>query len=656
MQLTVGVVFTPLVGAIVAGLLGKQLGRRGTHMLTTLGVAIAFVLASYLAYLVFSQNLNYNANLYTWLASGAFTFQVGVLLDPLSVTMLVVVTFISFLVHIYSIGYMHGDPGYQRFFSYISFFTFAMLLLVSANNFLQMFIGWEAVGLASYLLIGFWFQRESATIGSFKAFIVNRVGDFGFLLGMAGLVAYFGTLDFQQIFVQAPILAITQQTISLFPGIEWSVLTVISLLLFVGAMGKSAQIPLHVWLPESMEGPTPISALIHAATMVTAGIFMVARMSPLYELSQTALSIILVIGSTGAVFLGLVGIVKNDIKRVIAYSTLSQLGYMVAALGVSAYAAGLFHLVTHAFFKALLFLAAGSVIIGMHHEQDMRKMGGLSKRMPITHAMFLIGALSLSGIPFFSGFYSKDVIIEAIQHAQIPGATYAYYCVLLGAFITAFYSFRAFFLTFHTSPRMDLSAYQSIQESPWVIWLPLVILAIPSIGLGYIAIGPLVFDQPSLLASSLFVAPHHDALEAVASSYQGPLAMALHAFKTPVFWLAVAGIAAAWFAYVKYPKIPHWTVQRLNWLYQILIYRYGFDGLYHVLFVRGVRWLSRILAQRIDLGVIDGCAVNGTGRLVMRLSAWLRRTQTGYLYFYAYTMVLGLAAFLIWFIFLSKSA
>ncbi|MFN7097883.1 MAG: NADH-quinone oxidoreductase subunit L, partial [Gammaproteobacteria bacterium] len=498
-DVSLAIILLPLFGSIIAGLFGKQIGKRGAHWITIVPVGISFLLSVYVCKLVILNNLNFNGVIYTWATSGAFSFDVGFMIDRLSALMMMVVTFVSFLVHIYTIGYMEGDSGYQRFFSYISLFTFAMLMLVSANNFLQLYFGWEGVGLVSYLLIGFWYKRESANQGSLKAFLVNRVGDLGFILGIAAVITYFGTVDYSSVFSQAPALAAAHTMIHIMPGVTWSVITVICLLLFIGAMGKSAQMPLHVWLPESMEGPTPISALIHAATMVTAGVYMVARMSPLFELSATALSFVLIIGSTTALFTGILALVQNDIKRVIAYSTLSQLGYMIAALGASAYSAGMFHLFTHACFKALLFLAAGSVILGMHHEQDMRKMGNLWKYMPITYVTFLVGALALCAIPPFSGFYSKDTIIDAIHVASIPGAKYAYICVLLGSFVTALYTFRAFFLTFHTKERMDEHTREHIHESKAVVLVPLIILAIPSILMGWFFAGPMLFDQNSLL-------------------------------------------------------------------------------------------------------------------------------------------------------------
>ena len=590
-----------------------------------------------------------NNLLYHWATGGAllpYDFTLGFLIDPLTVVMLVVVTFVSLLVHIYSIGYMVDDDGYQRFFSYISLFTFMMLMLVTSNNFLQLFFGWEGVGLVSYLLIGFWYQKESAIEGSLKAFLVNRVGDFGFILGMGLVFAYTGSLDYNTVFKSANYLA--SQNIELFSGHPWSLITVICILLFIGAMGKSAQVPLHVWLPESMEGPTPISALIHAATMVTAGVFMVARISPLMELSTTALSFVLVIGATGALFTGILALVMNDIKRVVAYSTLSQLGYMMVAMGASAYSAGIFHLLTHACFKALLFLGAGSVIIGMHHEQDMRKMGGLWNKMPITYVTFVIGSLALCAFPPFAGFYSKDTIIEVAQLSQIPGSSYAYFCVALGAMVTALYTFRSLFMTFHGKPRMDEHTLSHVHESPWVVWLPLVILAIPSVIIGYVLYMPMLFNKPSLLSSSLFILPEHNALAELAHEVSSPLNSALHSVTSLTFWLTVAGAVIAWICYIVLPSIPQILSRRLSLIYSILLNKYGFDRFYDLVFVKGSKLMGSMFYKVGDQKLIDGLVVNGSGKLVRWFSSKGRTVQTGYLYHYATVMVLGLFGFLCW--------
>ena len=643
-------VLAPLVGSIIAGFFRHAIGKVGAHTVTIAGVGLSFVLSVYVATLVFTGSITtLNINLYTWATGGdlfPYTFYIGFLIDPLTVMMMVIVTFVSLLVHIYSIGYMADDDGYQRFFSYISLFTFMMLMLVTANNFLQLFFGWEGVGLVSYLLIGFWYQKESAIQGSLKAFLVNRVGDFGFILGIGLVLAYTGSLDYDTVFKQAPALA--KETIILFNGHPWSVITVMCLLLFVGAMGKSAQVPLHVWLPESMEGPTPISALIHAATMVTAGVFMVARISPLIELSNTALSFVLIIGATGALFTGIVAIVMNDIKRVVAYSTLSQLGYMMVAMGASAYSAGMFHLLTHACFKALLFLGAGSVIIGMHHEQDMRKMGGLWKKMPITYITFLIGTLALCAIPPFAGFYSKDTIIEAASLSNITGSTYAYYCVALGAMITAIYSFRAFFMTFHGTPRMDKATLDHVHESPLVVWLPLVILAIPSVVIGYVLYMPMLFDHTTLLGTSLFVLPEHDVLAELAKEVISPWSSMIDAIHSPVFWLTLTGSAIAWVCYSLIPSLPGRVAKSFTWIYNLLLNKYGIDAFNDLVFVKGLKDLGQIFYSVGDQKIIDGFFVNGTASTVEWFADKGRWFQNGYLYHYISVMVFGVLAFLCW--------
>ncbi len=645
--LTLGIVLLPLMGSIIAGFWRKALGPTGAHRVTITAVAISFLLSLYLCYQFVGLNAApQNFNAYTWGVSGSFQFNIGFLLDRLSTIMLVVVNFVSLAVHVYSIGYMRDDDGYQRFFSYISLFTFMMIMLVSANNFLQLFFGWEGVGLVSYLLIGFWFKRESANLGSLKAFIVNRVGDFGFILGIAAVMNYFGTLDYSAVFAAAPNLA--TQTMTIIPGHPWLIMSVICILLFIGAMGKSAQMPLHVWLPESMEGPTPISALIHAATMVTAGVYLVARMSPLFEHSPTALSLVLIVGATTALFTGLLAIVQNDIKRVIAYSTLSQLGYMVAALGVSAYAAGIFHLLTHAFFKALLFLAAGSVIIALHHEQDMRKMGNLWKYMPITYVCFLIGALALAAIPPFAGFYSKDAIISAIHLSTIVGAKYAYYCVLIGVFVTAFYIFRAFFLVFHTKERMDAHTREHLHESPWVVWLPLVALAIPSVISGFMLVEKMLYSQQSLLGNSIFVLPQNDVLTKLAANYHGTLGLINEAVASLPFWLGIAGIVVAWFCYVLAPQVPAFFAQRFNWIYKLFVSKYGFDDFNHIVLVQGSQKMAEEFYEVGDIKILDHRLVHGSGRGIYLLSKVLRKLQSGYLYHYAFVMIIGLLVLLAW--------
>lgn len=635
----------PLIAAILAGLLGRVIGRTGAHTVTILGVATAFALSVWtLMGQLEPGAVPYNAPVYTWLVSDGLHMEVGFLIDHLTALMMCVVTFVSLMVHIYTIGYMHDDPGYQRFFSYISLFTFAMLMLVMSNNFLQLFFGWEAVGLVSYLLIGFWYTRPTAIFANMKAFLVNRVGDFGFLLGIAAIAHYTGSLDYATVFRSAP--AIAQQSMSLFEGQPWNAMTVVCICLFIGAMGKSAQVPLHVWLPDSMEGPTPISALIHAATMVTAGIFMVARMSPLFELSDTALGFVMVIGATTALFMGFLGIVNNDIKRVVAYSTLSQLGYMTVALGASAYAAGIFHLMTHAFFKALLFLGAGSVIIAMHHEQDMRRMGGLRKYLPVTYWTSLLGALALIGFPGFSGFFSKDALIEAVSLSHAPGASYALFCVTAGVFITALYTFRMIFMTFHGEERMDAHTREHLHESPWVVTLPLVMLAIPSVVIGWFTVGPVLFGH--FFDGVIAVAPQHDVLGEIGHEYEGQGGFILNAFRSPAIYLAFAGVASAWFLYLKRPDIPAALRAKLGPLYRMLDNKYWFDWFNENVLAAGARGVGRLFWRVGDEMIVDGAVVNGSARTVGWLAAVTRHIQSGYLYHYAFAMIIGLAAMLAW--------
>jgi NADH-quinone oxidoreductase subunit L len=644
----------PLVGAVVAGLFGWAIGRRGAHWVTICGMVASTLAAAVVFRDVLDGNLH-DGPVYTWLVSGNFRFEIGFLIDRLSATMMLVVAFVSLMVHIYTIGYMADDPGYQRFFSYISLFTFFMLMLVSANNFLQLFFGWEGVGLMSYLLIGFWYERPSATYAQLKAFLVNRVGDFGFVLGIALVLMYFGTLDYTTVFRSAPTLA--ANTIEIVPGATWSLMTVICLLLFIGAMGKSAQFPLHVWLPDSMEGPTPISALIHAATMVTAGIFMVARMSPLYELSETALAVVMVIGAITALFMALVAIVQNDIKRVVAYSTLSQLGYMTVALGASAYAAGIFHLVTHAFFKALLFLGAGSVIIAMHHQQDMREMGGLRKYMPVTYWTLLIGAIASAGIPGFSGFFSKDAIIEAVHLSRTPGAGFAYFCVLTTVFVTALYTFRLVFMTFHGPERFrgqgghghggrtpaDHGHTHAPHESPWVVTAPLVLLAIPSICAGWV-IGPVLFG--GYFGGAIVTAPAHDVLAQMARDFHGVTAMMAHALGTAPFWLAIAGVATAAYLYLLRPELTDVIQRKVGLLYTVLERKYGFDEAYQWLFGDGAVRFGNGLWKGGDMAVIDGVFVDGSARAVGWIALIVRTLQSGFIYHYAFAMIVGILVLL----------
>lgn len=663
----------PLIAASVIGLFGRKLPRRFAHILTIAGVGIAFVLSAY----VLNQTLHgftLNETVYQWLTSGAFRFEVGFLIDNLTAMMMVVVTFVSLMVHIYTIGYMHEDPGYSRFFSYISLFTFSMLMLVMSNNFMQLFFGWEAVGLVSYLLIGFWYTRPTAIYANLKAFLVNRVGDFGFLLGIGMVLYHFGSLDYATVFDAAPRLADVQ--VQLVPNVDWSLMTVTCLLLFVGAMGKSAQVPLHVWLPDSMEGPTPISALIHAATMVTAGIFMVARMSPLFELSTTALSTVMVIGAITALFMGFLGIIQNDIKRVVAYSTLSQLGYMTVALGASAYSVAIFHLMTHAFFKALLFLAAGSVIMGMHHDQDIRNMGNLKKYMPVTWLTSLIGSLALIGTPFFAGFYSKDSIIEAVKYSHITGSGFAYFAVLAGVFVTAFYSFRLYFLVFHGKEKWrevhhdahahhdeehgddhhhhhGLSPTDNPHESGLVVTIPLVLLAIPSVVVGYVAIESMLFGD--FFNHVIFVdAQAHPAMQHLAHHYHAllhsPAGMALHGFLTLPFALAASGVLLSWYFYMKRPDIPAAIQRKCHLIYQVLDNKYGFDSFNERVFAGGSRFIGGKLWQIGDVQLIDGAMVNGTANLIAKISSKVRHLQSGLIYHYAFAMIIGVFLFLTFFI------
>ena len=655
----------PLVGSVVTGLFGtkfggNQIGRRVTHSLTILGVFISFVISAMTLRSVVSDGAHFDAAIYEWMTVGGLKMEIGFLIDGLTAMMMCVVTFVSLMVHIYTIGYMDDDDGYNRFFSYISLFTFSMLMLVMSNNMLQLFFGWEAVGLVSYLLIGFWFNRPTAIFANLKAFIANRVGDFGFILGISLLAAYAGTLNYGEAFAKADELAKL-----IFPGTDWMLITVVCICLFIGAMGKSAQFPLHVWLPDSMEGPTPISALIHAATMVTAGIFMVARMSPLFELSDTALSFVLVIGAITALFMGFLGIVQNDIKRVVAYSTLSQLGYMTVALGASAYSVAVFHLMTHAFFKALLFLGAGSVIIGLHHNQDMRWMGGVRKYMPITWITSLVGSLALIGTPFFAGFYSKDSIIEAVHESHLWGSGFAYFAVLAGVFVTAFYSFRMYFMVFHGKERFDQNPdahhhgddhghggeHHEPHESPWVVWVPLVLLAIPSVVIGFMTIDPVLFGD--LFKGAIFIEEgRHEAMKELAEGFHGPVAMALHGLTAAPFWLALAGVALSWYMYLVNPALPAAIKRAFGPIYRLLDNKYYMDWFNENVIARATRALGTGLWKGGDQGVIDGAIVNGSWKLVGRVASVIRWVQSGYIYHYAFAMLLGvfvLMSYFVWF-------
>ncbi len=658
----------PLVGAVIAGLFGtrffgNKVGRITSHTVTILGVLIAFIISCQTLVAVMN-GAHFDGTIYNWMTVAGLKLEIGFLIDSLTAMMMCVVTFVSLMVHIYTIGYMKDDEGYNRFFAYISLFTFSMLMLVMSNNLLQLFFGWEAVGLVSYLLIGFWYTRPTAIAANLKAFMVNRVGDFGFILGIGLLLAFAGSMNYAEIFAKKDDLAHL-----LFPGTDWMLLTVACICLFVGAMGKSAQFPLHVWLPDSMEGPTPISALIHAATMVTAGIFMVARMSPLFELSDTALSLVLIVGSITALFMGFLGIIQNDIKRVIAYSTISQLGYMTVALGASAYSAGIFHLMTHAFFKALLFLAAGSVIIGMHHDQDMRNMGGLRKYMPITWLTTLVGALALIGTPFFAGFYSKDSIIEAVRQTHIAGAGFANLALLAGVFVTAFYTFRLYFMVFHGEERFGkahahhehedepeedsgsghhgLAPGQKPRESPWVVTVPLILLAIPSALIGYVTISPVLFGD--FFKDSIFVSAAHPGMVELAQEFHGPLTMALHGLTAAPFWLALAGVALSYYFYLVDPRVPAALKEKFSGLYTLLDNKYYMDKINEQVFARGARLLGSGLWSVGDRGLIDGLLVNGSAKVVGWFARLVRLGQTGYIYHYAFVMIIGVLGFLIYF-------
>jgi len=655
----------PLVGAVLAGILGTQfggnwIGRRLTHSLTILGVLIAFILSASTLKSVAIDGARFNETLYTWMAVGDLKMEVGFMVDGLTAMMMCVVTFVSLMVHIYTIGYMDEDEGYNRFFAYISLFTFSMLMLVMSNNMLQLFFGWEAVGLVSYLLIGFWYNKPTAIFANMKAFLVNRVGDFGFILGIGLIAAYTGTLNYTEAFAQAADLSALT-----LPGTSWMLITVICICLFIGAMGKSAQFPLHVWLPDSMEGPTPISALIHAATMVTAGIFMVARMSPLFELSETALNFIMIIGAITALFMGFLGIIQNDIKRVVAYSTLSQLGYMTVALGASAYSVAVFHLMTHAFFKALLFLGAGSVIMGLHHNQDIRYMGAVRKYMPITWITSLLGSLALIGTPFFSGFYSKDSIIEAVHGSNLAAAGFANFAVLAGVFVTAFYSFRMYFLVFHGKERYDQNPdahhgdhhedheSHSPHESPWVVTVPLILLAIPSVVIGFMTIQPMLFGE--FFKEAIFIdAEKHAGMKILTEAFHGPVAMALHAVSTAPFWLALAGVVVAWYMYLINPAVPAAMGRALRPLVVLLENKYYMDWINENILARGARALGSGLWKVGDRTLIDGLLVNGSWKLVGMVSNWTRKLQTGYLYHYALVMILGIFLLMTYFVWLNK--
>jgi len=645
-NLTVLIVFLPLLGSLIIGFLGNQIKNHHAHSIAIITVGLSSLFSCVVFYGFYTESYTtFEATLYNWGVSGGTKLEVGFLIDKLSALMMFIVTFVSLMVHIYTIGYMNGDPGYKRFFCYISFFTFSMLILVTANNFLQLFFGWEAVGLTSYLLIGFWFTRETAIFANLKAFLVNRVGDFGFLLGIAAVLLYFGSLNYIEVFSKVDSVFNQGASIEVIKGSEWSVITLICICLFIGAMGKSAQMPLHIWLPDSMEGPTPISALIHAATMVTAGIFMTTRMSPIFEYSETALTFVLVIGSLTCILMGLIGIVQDDIKRVVAYSTLSQLGLMVASLGVSAYAMGVFHLMTHAFFKALLFLGAGSVIIAMHHEQDIKLMGGLRKYMPITYTVMLFGSLALMGFPGFSGFYSKDLILEAVRLSTLPGSDVMYYLVLSSVFITSLYSFRMFFLVFHTNERMDSHTKEGLKESPITVCLPLVLLAVPSIISGWLFIGPVLNGY---FGDSIFILPEHNVVKVISGDFHGALQLLIHGFTSIPCWLGFSGMIVAWCFYVWKPNLAAITRKNFSFLYKILINKYGFDIFTQSVLASGFRKIGWHCWQIGDRLLIDGLIVNGAAKTIGYFAKLIRQVQTGHLYTYVFVMVSGLLFLLLW--------
>ncbi|MCD6025985.1 MAG: NADH-quinone oxidoreductase subunit [Solimicrobium sp.] len=664
-QLLLAAPLAPLAGAIIAGLLGTQflgnvVGRKTSHSVTIAGVLVALIISVYTLIAV-NDGARFEGAIYQWMNVAGLNFEVGFKIDSLSAMMMCVVTFVSLMVHIYTMGYMAEDPGYNRFFAYISLFTFSMLMLVMSNNFLQLFFGWEAVGLVSYLLIGFWYTRPTAIFANLKAFLINRVGDFGFILGIGLIVAFTNTTNYEEVFAHKELLLN-----NVLPGTDWLLITVACICLFIGAMGKSAQFPLHVWLPDSMEGPTPISALIHAATMVTAGIFMVARMSPLFELSDTALSFILIIGGVTALFMGFMGMVQTDIKRIVAYSTLSQLGYMTVALGASAYSVAIFHLMTHAFFKALLFLAAGSVIVALHHDQDIRHMGGLRKYLPITWLTSLAGSLALIGTPFFSGFYSKDSIIEAVRASHLAGSTFAQFAVLASVFVTAFYTFRMYFLVFHGKENFGhadathtndhgaehhgLSPGQKPHEPSWTITVPLILLAIPSVFIGFLTIKPMLHGE--FFNSAIYVADQHTAMHKLTEEFDhvgGALGMALHALSSLPFLLALAGVACSYLFYIVKPEIPALLKKKLNVLYVVLDNKYYIDKFNENFFTAGARLLGQGLWNVGDKTLIDGLIVNGSAKLIAWSSRVMRTIQTGYIYHYAFVMILGVLGFLVYF-------
>jgi NADH-quinone oxidoreductase subunit L len=628
------ILVSPLIGAILAGLFADRVGNVGAHTLTIAGISMSFICTLIIMHSYFIMDAKVmDLTFFYWIKTDTTVFKMGVWLDKLTVIMMFIVTSVSLLVHIYSVGYMEGDAGYQRFFSYVSFFTFAMLSLVMANNFVQIFFGWEGVGLVSYLLIGFWHHKDSAAVGSFKAFIVNRVGDFGLLLGIALVLKVTGSLNFIDLFKNVDSFTSGNVILPWLGKISYAELT--AGLFFIGAMGKSAQMPLHVWLPESMEGPTPISALIHAATMVTAGVYLLARLSPLFELAPTVLTIVLIVGSSGALMLGLVGLVQNDIKRIIAYSTLSQLGYMMAACGVSAYHFAIYHLFTHAFFKALLFLAAGSVIIACRHEQDIRKMGGLIYRLPITGCTFLLGSLSLSAFPFFAGFYSKDAIIEAVSLSAKMGSTYATVCLTLGAFVTAAYSFRVFFLVF-LAP--SAGHYDDVEEPSPSMWVPLILLAIPSVCIAWGTSSALL--DIHWYSGAIQIMPKYEVLfKPLSEHYTHPFIIAFLAWQHFPFWLVLAGISITYYLSIVNKSAGDKLKKLASPLVYVLEQKWFFDRFNEAVIVPGVRWCSQMFNKWGDQKIIDSLIVHGSGRLVTSISESCKILQTGKVYHYVYVMM-----------------
>lgn len=642
------IIFLPLASAIVVGLFGNIIKKKWVNIISISFMFIATILSTFVFFgFLYGKMRPINTTLYVWGSSGVLNLSVGFLIDKLSTLMLMAVTFISFVVHVYSTGYMQKDAGYNRFFSYLSLFTFAMLMLVIANNFLQLFFGWEICGLLSYLLIGFWFKRTSAVNAGMKAFLINRVADIAFILGIGAIYVYFGSLEYKHVFANVHYMSSIGREISLFLSPSVSVISFICICLFIGAMGKSAQVPLHVWLPDSMEGPTPISALIHAATMVGAGVFLVARMSPLFEYSDAALNFILIIGSVTCLFMGLLSVIQNDIKRIIAYSTLSQLGYMMIAAGSSLYTLAIFHLFTHGFIKALLFLGAGSVIIGMYKEQDIRKMGNLKKYMPITFVTMLIASFSLVGFPSLSGFFSKDLIIQGLYHSNLAFAPIAHFVAVVGVFITALYTFRLIFIVFYNKEKMDDYKKENLKESPLVIWVSLIVLLIPSIFVGGFFYNNILDGE---LLNGVKILSSHSAFATLNAYKVNVFEFILKGFVSIEFLLVLLGIITSWLCYVKYTDLPEKIIKKIKPVYFVLSKKYWVDYLYQkyiVSFVKEVGWFFWVY---IDKWFINGICVHGVSTTVTKVSIVVRKMQTGYLYHYVLFMIISLFAFLAWLI------